>query len=111
MAESWIKVKATYNEISKDFKECPSDYYYIRNLESEKEYNGNADEPIIFNVLIRHCELGGKKLRQNKPYILKSLDKVLRKMSKEFENKKLQQNEEIKCNENNNQEEEEEETL
>lgn len=105
MAESWIRIKATYNEIEKDFHECPSDYYYIRNLESEKEYNGNADEPIIFKVFIRHCELGGRKLREDKPYTLKSLNNVLKKMSKEYKNKKLQEDKEV---ENNNHDEEEE---
>lgn len=85
MAESIIKIKATVNEMNKQFKDCPSPYYYIKYFNGEKNYKGKDDEPIVFEVRIRHNEIGGKNIERTHPYTFETLEKTLSKKVREFE--------------------------
>lgn len=85
MAESIIKIKATVNEMNKQFKDCPSHYYYIKYFNGEKNYKGKDDEPIVFEVRIRHNEIGGKNIERTHPYTFETLEKTLSKKVREFE--------------------------
>ena len=89
MAESWIKIKASINEIHKHFEECPSSLFYIKYYNSEyngvQHYKGNDDAIITFEALIRHNEIGNRTIERNTPYTLDSLEKALTKKVKEYE--------------------------
>ena len=84
MAESWIKIRATVNEIHRNFENCPSKLYYIKYYDGTKDYKGNPDEKILFNALIRHNEIGNRKLERSQPYTLDTLEKNLTKKVKEY---------------------------
>jgi len=84
MAESWVKIKASINEIDKNFKNCPSQLYHIKYYDSTKEYKGNLDEKIIFNTLIRHVEIGNRKLERSQSYTLDTLEKNLTEKVKKY---------------------------
>lgn len=84
MAESDIKIRASYNEMMKKFNEY-CDYYQIKYCDCEKTYKGSDEEPIIFEVLLRHDEIGNKSIERGAPYTFKSLEKTLEKYIKEYE--------------------------
>lgn len=85
MAESRVKIRATVNEINKHFKECPSEYFYIKYFNGEKYYTEDDDKVIVFETLIRHNEIGGKNIERPSPYTLQSLENVLKEKVKEYE--------------------------
>lgn len=84
MAESRIKIKSTVNEINKHFKECPSKYFYIKYFNGEKNYKGNDDEKITFEVLIRHNEIGNRDIERKQAYTLETLEQTLAEKVKEY---------------------------
>lgn len=86
MAESKIKIKATTNEMIETFDTCPSKYYNIRHYDGSANYNGDDEEIIIFDVTIRHNEIGNTSIERKQPYTFDSLEKVLLKKVKEYEN-------------------------
>ena len=89
MAESRIKIKASVNEIYRHFKKCPSQLFYIKYYNSEfngvQHYKENDNEAILFEVLIRHNEIGKRTLERKQPYTLSSLEKKLSDLVKEYE--------------------------
>lgn len=92
MAESRIKIKSTVNEISKNFNENPSKYFYIKYYNGEKNYKGNDDEEIVFDVLIRHNEIGKRNIERKQPYTIETLEQVLSKKVKEYELEEAEKN-------------------
>lgn len=89
MSESRIKIRATVNEINKNFRECPSKYYYIRHYDGSKNYKENDDEPIVFEVLIRHNEIGKRSIERKNPYTFDSLEKTLTQKVTEYINEQI----------------------
>ena len=85
MAESRVKIRATANEINKHFKECPSEYFYIKYFNGEKYYTGDDDKVIVFETLIRHNEIGGRNIERSSPYTLQTLEKILKEKVEEYE--------------------------
>lgn len=89
MAESWVKIKASVNEIHKHFKECPSSLFYIKSYNSEyngiQHYKGNDDAIISFEALVRHNEIGKRSIERNATYTLDSLEKAITEKVKEYE--------------------------
>jgi len=85
MAESRVKIRATANEINKHFKDCPSEYFYIKYFNGEKNYTGDDDKVIVFETLIRHNEIGGRNIERSSPYTLQSLEKILKEKCEEYE--------------------------
>lgn len=83
--ESYIKIKASTNKMNEEFKNGCSPYYYVKYFNGKENYNGNDDEEIIFNCLIRHNEIGNRNIERSAPYTFKSLEEVLEKKCKEFE--------------------------
>ena len=84
MGESRIKIIATVNEINKHFKECPSEYFYIKSFNGEKNYNGNDNEIITFETLIRHNEIGNRTIERSSPYTISSLEEKMSKLVNEY---------------------------
>lgn len=85
MAESRLKVKASVNEINKHFSTNPSKYFYIKWFNGEKNYTGDDNKIIVFETLIRHNEIGNRKIERSSPYTLQTLEKVLEEKVKEYE--------------------------
>lgn len=89
MAESWIKIKASANEIQKHLEQSPSQLFNIKCYKSEygdvQHYKGNNDEIISFEVLIRHNEIGNRTIERSLPYTLDSLERTLAQQVKEYE--------------------------
>ena len=86
MAESRLKIKASVNEISKHFKECPSKYFYIKYYNGEKNYTGDDNKTIVFETFIRHNEIGNRSIERSSPYTLQSLENTLIEKVEEYEN-------------------------
>ncbi len=89
MAESWIKIRASINQIHKHLEECPSQLFNIKCYKSEyggtQHYKGNDDEIITFEVSIRHNEIGNRTIERSSPYTLDSLEKTIVEKVKEYE--------------------------
>lgn len=85
MAESDIKIKASHNEMVKQFNESPSKYYYIKSYNGEKNYKGDDDEKIVFDVHIRHNEIGKRRVERTQPYTFETLEEILSKKVKAHE--------------------------
>lgn len=87
MAESWIKIRATVNEIYKHFEECPSSLFYIKWYSSEydgiEHYKGNDNATITFKVLLRHNEIGNRSIERKSSYTLESVEQTLYEKVKE----------------------------
>lgn len=75
---SYIKIKSLANIMNEDFINVNSPYYYI------KYFNGDDNKEIIFECLIRHNEIGNKKLQRAMSYTFKTLEKILKKKCKEY---------------------------
>lgn len=92
MAESWIKIRASVNEIYNHFEKSPSELFYIKWYNSEynniQHYKGNDEEVITFEALIRHNEIGNRTIERSAPYTLDSIEKTLTKKVKEYEEEK-----------------------
>lgn len=97
MAESWIKIKASVNEIHKHFEECLSSSFNIKYYNSKyngiQHYKGNNDAIITFEALIRHNEIGNRTIERNLPYTIDSLEKTLTEKIKEYEKEKKKKEE------------------
>lgn len=89
MAESRIKIRATTNEINKNFNETPSKYYNIKYFKGEKYCKGKDDVPIVFETLIRHNEIGNRSIERSSPYTLDTLEKTLEKKVKDYEKEQM----------------------
>lgn len=85
MAESYIKIKASYNELKKEFDESKDPYFYIKYFDADKNYNGDDNEKIVCEALIRHNEIGNRSVERSAPYTLSSLKKTMEKYVKEYE--------------------------
>lgn len=85
MAESYIKIKSSYNELKKEMDESKDPYFYIKYFDGDKTYKGDDNEKIIFEVLIRHNEIGNKSVERSAPYTLSTLKKTMEKYVKEYE--------------------------
>ena len=89
MAESWIKIKASVNEIQKHLEQSPSQLFNIKCYKSEyggvQHYKGNNDEIITFEVSIRYNEIGNRTIERSSPYTLDSLEKTISEKVKEYE--------------------------
>ena len=85
MAESRIKIRATTNEMNKNFNENPSKYYYVKYFNGEKYYKGKDNVPIVFETLIRHNEIGNRSIERSAPYTFETLEKTLEEKVKEYE--------------------------
>ena len=79
MAESDVKIKASLNEIRKEFEISPSKYYYIKYFNSKENYKGDDDEKIVFDVHLRHNEIGKRSIERKNPYTLETLEKTMEK--------------------------------
>lgn len=75
MAESRIKIRATLTEMRNEFNNPKSNYYDIRHYNGIKDYID--EDNIIFDVLVRHVELGNKKLERKKPYTFTTLKETI----------------------------------
>ncbi|MCI9038894.1 MAG: hypothetical protein HFJ29_03335 [Clostridia bacterium] len=88
MAESWIKIKASVNEIYKYFKQCPSPLFNIKHYNSRydgiEHYKGNDDAIISFEALVRYNEIGNRTIERSAPYTLNSLEKTIAEKVKEY---------------------------
>lgn len=89
MAESRIKIRATANEINKNFNDTPSKYYNIKYFKGDKYCEGKDDVPIVFETLIRHNEIGDRSIERITPYTLATLEKTLEEKIKEFEQEQM----------------------
>lgn len=89
MAESRIKIRATANEINKNFNETPSKYYNIKYFKGEKYCEGKDDVPIVFETLIRHNEIGNRSIERSSPYTLDTLEKTLEEKVKQYEKEQM----------------------
>ena len=83
--ESYIKIKTSANKMNEKFQNTYSPYYYIKYFNGVDNYKGNDDEEIVFDCLIRHNEIGTKKIERKEPYTFKTLEETLEKRCKEFE--------------------------
>lgn len=96
MAESWIKIKASVNEIHKHFEQCPSPLFHIKyftsNYNGIQHYKGNDDTIIGFEVLVRHNEIGNRTIERSSPYTLNSLEKTISEKVKEYEKENEEKN-------------------
>lgn len=97
MAESNIKIKASVNEMDKKLRNSGSEYYFIKHYRESKYYKGNDDEPIVFEVDIRHNEIGKRSIERKQPYTFATLEQILAAKVAEYEKecKDLEFNEEI----------------
>lgn len=82
MAESDVKIKASLNEIRKEFEKSPSKYYYIKYFNGKENYKGDDDEKIVFDVHLRHNEIGKRSIERKNPYTLETLEKTMEKYVK-----------------------------
>lgn len=85
MAESRLKIKASANEINKYFETNPSELFYIKWFNGEKNYTGDDDKIIVFETLIRHNEIRNRNIERSSPYTLQTLEKVLKEKVEEYE--------------------------
>lgn len=85
MAESDVKIRASHNEMLKEFNESPSKYYYVKYFNGEKNYKGDDDEQIVFDAHLRHNEIGNRSIERSNPYTFKSLEETIEKYVKEYE--------------------------
>lgn len=85
MAESYIKIKSSYNELKKEMDESKDPYFYIKYFDGDKTYKGDDNEKIIFEALIRHNEIGNKSVERSAPYTLSTLKKTMEKYVKKYE--------------------------
>lgn len=92
MAECYVKIKASLDEMVKNFNEVPSKYYNVKYYNGEKNYNGNNEEKIIFEVLLRHNEIGNRSIKRSSPYTFETLEKKLEKCVKEYEEEIVNKN-------------------
>ena len=85
MAESWIKIRATLNEMNKNFDDQDlSEYYFIKWFKA-LNYKGKDDMPIVFETMIRHNEIGNRNIERSSPYTFATLEKTLFEKVKEYE--------------------------
>lgn len=84
MAESYIKLRATWNDIERDANEGLSEYYFIKYCKAVNP-NIKEDELGLYEVMIRHNEIGNRTIERNSPYTISSLEKVLSKFVKKYE--------------------------
>lgn len=85
MAESDVKIRASHNEMLKEFNESSSKYYYVKYFNGEKNYKGDDDEQIVFDAHLRHNEIGNRSIERSNPYTFKSLEETIEKYVKEYE--------------------------
>ena len=86
--ESYIKIKASLNKMRYEFENGDSPYYYVKYFSGDDTYDGNDDKEIIFECLIRHNEIGNRKIERSAPYTFNTLEKILEKKCKEYEEEK-----------------------
>lgn len=85
MAESRLRIKASANEINEHFNKCPSELFYIKWFNGEKNYTGDDNKVIVFETLIRHNEIGGRTIERSSPYTLQTLEKTIKEKVEEYE--------------------------
>lgn len=89
MAESWIKIRATANEMNKNFyNQDLSEFYFIKYFKG-KNYDGKDDVPIVFETMIRHNEIGNRTIERSSPYTFETLEKTLAEKVKEYEQEQI----------------------
>lgn len=83
--ESHIKIRASLNRMKQEFSKGNSPYYFIKYYNGTKDYKNNDNEPIIFECLIRHNEIGNRKIERSTPYTFETLESTLERKCKEYE--------------------------
>lgn len=89
--ESRIKIKASLNKMESKFKDSNSPYYFIKYYDGTENYKNDDKEEIIFDCLIRHNEIGNRKVERSAPYTFETLESSLKKKCMEYE-KELEEN-------------------
>lgn len=84
--ESRIKIKTSLNKMESKFNNSNSPYYYIKYYDGSENYNNDDNELIVFNCLIRHNEIGERTIERPSPYTFETLESILEKKCKEYEN-------------------------
>ena len=92
--ESRIKIKSSLNTMKSKFNDSNSPYYFIKYYDGKDNYKNDDNEIIIFNCLIRHNEIGDRKIERFAPYTFETLESALEEKcmeyKKELEESKLE---------------------
>lgn len=83
--ESHIKIKSSLIEMDNKFYNSNSPYYFIKNYDGSKNYKDDDNELIVFECLIRHNEIGNRKIERSTPYTFKTLETTLENKCREYE--------------------------
>lgn len=83
--ESYIKIKSSTNRMNEEFTNSNSPYYYIKYFNGNENYKGDNEEEIVFECLIRHNEIGNRKIERSAPYTFETLEKTLEKKCKAYD--------------------------
>lgn len=83
--ESRIKIKASLNTMESKFKDSNSPYYFIKYYDGTDNYKDDDNEIIIFKCLIRHNEIGNRRIEKSTPYTFETLESALEKKCMEYE--------------------------
>lgn len=94
--DSYVKIKSSLNKMEQNFNKSNSKYYYIKYYNGTKNYKNDKNEPIVFECLIRHNEIGNRKIERSSPYTFETLESTLKQKCKEYEEEQKEMNELIK---------------
>lgn len=83
--ESYVKIKSSLNEMEQKFNKSNSIYYCVKYYDGTKNYKNDNNELIVFECLIRHNEIGNRKIERSAPYTFETLESTLKQKCKEYE--------------------------
>ena len=83
--ESRIKIKSSLNTMKSKFKDSNSPYYFIKYYDGADNYKNDDNEIIMFDCLIRHNEIGNRRIARTAPYTFETLESTLEEKCKEYE--------------------------
>lgn len=83
--ESYIKIRSSLNRMKQEFNYGKSPYYYVKYYDGSENYINDDNEPIVFECLIRHNEIGNRSIERKAPYTFETLERTLKEKCDEYE--------------------------
>ena len=92
MAESYVKIKTTLNDMKREFNNSSYKYYSVKYYKGKEYCNVADDEETVFDVHLKHDQIGNRSIERGSPYTFDTLEKTLEKYVKEYKEEIVNKN-------------------
>ena len=92
MAESYVKIKTTLNDMKREFYNSSYRYYSVKYYKGKENCNVADDEETVFDVHLKHDQIGNRSIERGSPYTFDTLEKTLEKYVKEYKEEIVNKN-------------------